>query len=203
MNERSFFIGMGADEPVPQTSFGGYTPDRRTATRRDVLQAAAVTTLAVAFTSCGTAVPSLTSLRSPDLKGPSMPEPTAADLAVLDRLRDAIRSHDPNRVAACFTDDYRAEIPHHPDRSFTGTEQVRRNWTAIFADVPDITASIVRTAANGAEIWSEWELTGTNSAGARVAFVGPVVLTARDGLISWTRFYLDRVETTTKVRANV
>jgi ketosteroid isomerase-like protein len=125
-----------------------------------------------------------------------MSEPTAADLAVLDRLRDAIDSHDPNQVAACFTDDYRSEVPHHPERAFTGVEQVRRNWTAIFADVPDITASIVRTATNGTEIWSEWELTGTTSAGARVAFVGPDVLTVREGRISWTRFYLDRVAAT-------
>jgi hypothetical protein len=163
--------------------------------RRVVLHAAAMTVLAVVLTSCGTAVPSPTSLPSPTEKGPSMSEPTA-DLAVLDRLRDAIDSHDPSQVVACFTDDYRSEVPHHPDRSFTGIEQVRRNWTAIFVDVPDISASIVRTATNGAEIWSEWELTGTDSAGARVTFVGPVVLTAREGRISWTRFYLDRVDAT-------
>jgi ketosteroid isomerase-like protein len=170
--------------------------DRRIVHRRVILQAAAVPVLAVAFTACGKSVPSPTSPPSPTEKGPSMPEPTTADLAVLERLRDAIDSHDPNRVAACFTDDYRSELPHHPDRNFTGTDQVRRNWTAMFAGVPDITASIVRTATNGPEIWSEWELTGTDVTGEPVAFAGPVVLTARAGRISWTRFYLDRVETT-------
>lgn len=122
-----------------------------------------------------------------------MADHRAADLSVLDRLRDAIGSHEPERVAACFTDDYRSEVPHHPERSFTGNDQVRRNWTAIFAAVPDITATVLRTATDGDEIWSEWEMTGTNADGAAEAFVGPVVLTAREGRIAWTRFYLERV----------
>ena len=65
--------------------------------------------------------------------------------------------------------------------------------TAIFAIVPDLTATILRTATSGAEIWSEWKMRGTDAAGAHVTLVGPVVLTTRNGRIAWTRFYLDRV----------
>ncbi|AUG76869.1 hypothetical protein CFP65_2007 [Kitasatospora sp. MMS16-BH015] len=34
--------------------------------------------------------------------------------APIDRLKDAINSHDPRRVADCFTTDYRSETPHRP-----------------------------------------------------------------------------------------
>ena len=118
--------------------------------------------------------------------------PTSNPL-VLDRLRDAIESGDATRVAGCFTADFRAELPHHPERNFVGPDQVRVNWTAIFNTAPKLTARILRTAVNGAEIWSEWEITGTDKAGAPVKFAGPVILTARGDQISWVRFYLDPV----------
>jgi len=78
------------------------------------------------------------------------------------RLRDAINSHDPERIAACFTPDYRAEIPHRPAESFTGSDRVAANWTAILARLPDIQARVLRRAADGDEIWSEWEMTAAN-----------------------------------------
>lgn len=114
------------------------------------------------------------------------------ETSVLDALRDAINSGDPVRVADCFTDDYRAELPHHPERSFTGNEQVRKNWTMIFAGISDLQATVLRTARSGGEIWSEWQMTGRAADGSPVTLVGPVVLTTRDAKIAWARFYVDR-----------
>lgn len=37
----------------------------------------------------------------------------------------------------------------HPERGFTGRDQVRRNWEQIFAAVPDVTAEVVRIAVDG------------------------------------------------------
>lgn len=122
-----------------------------------------------------------------------MPAATTSDPRVLDRLRDAINSGDATRVAGCFTADFRAELPHHPERSFIGAERVLANWTAIFHTAPELTAKVLRTVNSGAEIWSEWEITGMDSAGAPVTFAGPVIFTTRDGQIDWARFYLDRV----------
>ena len=48
---------------------------------------------------------------------------TVADdeaVRLVERLRDATNSHDPDGVAACFTPDYCSETPLHPARSFTG-----------------------------------------------------------------------------------
>ena len=109
------------------------------------------------------------------------------------RLRDAINSHDSELIAACFTPDYRAEIPHRPAESFTGSDRVAANWTAILARLPDIQARVLRRAADGGEIWSEWEMTGTDPTGNPALLCGPVIMTTRNGQIAWTRFYLSPV----------
>jgi hypothetical protein len=113
------------------------------------------------------------------------------DLGVLELLRDAISSHDPARVAACFTHDYQADLRHHPERSCPGADQVRRNWTGMFTAFPDMATTVLRSATRGREIWSEWEMTST---GAPVALAGPVILSAWEGQIAWARFYLEHVD---------
>lgn len=110
-------------------------------------------------------------------------------------LCEAINSHVPERIAACFTDDYVAERPLRPAEGFIGSGQVAANWTKILAGLPDLQAEILRHAQNGDELWSEWEYRGTAPTGATVVLRGPVVLTTRDGRIAWTRFYPDPVIT--------
>ena len=111
----------------------------------------------------------------------------------IDRLRDAISSHDPSAVAACFTTDYRSEVPQRPDEGFQGSDRVAENWTAIFARIPDIEATVLRRAVSGPETWSEWEMAGTGPDGKPVVLCGPVIMTTRDGRIDWARFYLGPV----------
>jgi ketosteroid isomerase-like protein len=113
----------------------------------------------------------------------------------LETLREAINSHDPQRVADCFTPDYVAERPMRPHEGFIGSEHVAANWTKILAGLPDLHAEILRHARNGDELWSEWEYRGTAATGATVLLRGPVVLTTRDGRIAWARFYPDPVTT--------
>ena len=60
---------------------------------------------------------------------------TVAMLA--DTLCAAINAHDIDAFMACFDDDYDSAQPVHPGREFHGSEQVRRNWTALFREVPD------------------------------------------------------------------
>lgn len=149
--------------------------------------------LALALAACGTSVSTPAAPSSTTKGGPDMSAPTPSGPLALDRLREAINSGDPARVADCFTADFLAELPHHPERSFTGAQRVQANWTAIFARAPHLTAKVLRTAVNGPEIWSEWEITGVDTAGAPVTFAGPVIVTTRDGRINWARFYLDPV----------
>src|SRR4029078_3561156 len=81
--------------------------------------------------------------------------------AVLARLERAANAHDVDALVACFAPGYRNDTPVHPERSFTGREQVRRNWEQIFSFIPDLSATVLRFAVNGDEVWSEWEHRGT------------------------------------------
>ena len=114
---------------------------------------------------------------------------------MVERLRDATNDHDPDGVAACFTLDYRSETPAHPQRSFTGRDQVRRNQEKIFAFVPNLTVELLRSAVDGDTVWTEWEHRGTRADGSARTMRGTVIFGVRDGLACWSRFYLEPVET--------
>ena len=72
---------------------------------------------------------------------------------MLRRLQDATNAHDIEAICACFAPGYRNETPVHPARSFTGNEQVRRNWTQILTS---IRTSRPRSSAavSGETVWS-------------------------------------------------
>jgi ketosteroid isomerase-like protein len=112
---------------------------------------------------------------------------------ILDRMERAMSSQDPSQVAACFTEDYRCEIPLHPSRGFTGNEDVRQNWTALFAHVKDHRARVLRWARDADFIWSEWEMTGTTAAGDPHRAGGVALITVEGDRVAATRFYLDQV----------
>jgi ketosteroid isomerase-like protein len=115
-------------------------------------------------------------------------------VGTLARLERATNAHDVNAVVACFAADYRNETPAHPQRSFTGREQVRRNWQQIFAAIPDITATVLRSAVSGDEVWSEWEHRGTRQDGTTHLMRGVIIFGLDNELLTWARFYLELVE---------
>jgi ketosteroid isomerase-like protein len=115
---------------------------------------------------------------------------------VLERLFEAVNGHDLDGMVACFADDYVNETPAHPQRGFRGSEQVRLNWTQIFAGVPDIRAQVARTAVDGDGVWTEWEMSGTRADGATFLMRGVVIFGVTDDTIASARFYLEPVEET-------
>ena len=92
-------------------------------------------------------------------------ESESVPTTVLERLRRAIDGHDLDALAACFDPDYHSEFPAHPDRTFRGHEQMRKNWSQIFGAVPDIEAVLLRYVSEGDTAWAEWEWTGTRADG--------------------------------------
>jgi ketosteroid isomerase-like protein len=114
--------------------------------------------------------------------------------APLDRLVSAVNRHDLDVLVGCFAPDYRNETPAHPAQGFTGRGQVRRNWEQIFTFVPDITARVLRSCADGGVVWSEWEMTGARRDGSVHQMAGVIVFGVQDGLFSWARFYLEPVQ---------
>jgi hypothetical protein len=110
------------------------------------------------------------------------------------RLERATNEHDLEALVACFTADYRNETPAHPERGFTGREQVRKNWTQIFAAIPDVTSEVLRYVVDGDVVWTEWEHRGTRCDGSPHIMRGVVIFGVVDGLAAWARFYLEPVQ---------
>lgn len=119
---------------------------------------------------------------------------TEDPLAAIDRLVQATNAHDIERLVACFAEDYALDAPAHPERSFRGTEQVRSNWTRIFAGVPDISARLLRSAVAGDTAWTEWEMSGTRGDGAAHRMLGVFIFGVAGGLIRWGRMFLEPLE---------
>ncbi|GAC1323033.1 MAG: hypothetical protein NVSMB13_02350 [Mycobacteriales bacterium] len=119
---------------------------------------------------------------------------TGSPAEFVHRLAQAVNEHDLDAVAGCFAADYRNETPAHPERDFTGRDQVRRNWEQIFAGVPDVRATVVRVTADSDTAWSEWEHTGTRRDGSRHLMRGVVIFGVVDDAATWARFYLEPVQ---------
>jgi ketosteroid isomerase-like protein len=111
-----------------------------------------------------------------------------------DRVAAATNSHDIEAVVACFADDYLNEAPVHPARSFRGRDQVRRNWTQIFASVPDIEVTVLRADQVDDQVWSEWEMRGTRVDGVPHLMRGVMRFTVEGEEATAVRFYLEPVD---------
>lgn len=114
--------------------------------------------------------------------------------ALVERLAQATNAHDLDGLVACFAEEYRNETPAHPERGFTGRDQVRTNWEQIFAFISDVQADVLRMAVDGDTVWSEWEHRGHRPDGSLHVMRGVVIFGVEDGLATWARFYLEPVE---------
>ena len=113
---------------------------------------------------------------------------------IVDRLCDATNRHDLDALTTCFAVGYRNETPTHPARSFVGRAQVRRNWEQLFAAMPDLSATITRSALAGDSVWTEWEMRGTRPDGQPHLMRGVIVFGIEDDEIAEARFYLEPVD---------
>jgi ketosteroid isomerase-like protein len=111
-----------------------------------------------------------------------------------ERLRDAQNAHDAREMAALFAPDYRSDQPVHPGRRFVGNDQVRENWTAVFAGVPDFSSSLLASSVDRDTEWGEWSWAGSHTDGTPFAMRGVTVLVVRDGLIVEARLYMEPVD---------
>jgi limonene-1,2-epoxide hydrolase len=113
---------------------------------------------------------------------------------VIDRLVVAMNAHDLDAAAGFFREDYRSEQPAHPGRAFAGRAQMRANWEAMFAGIPDFHAEICRSVQDGDTTWTEWRWSGTRSHGQAFAMRGVTLFEITDGQIVAGRLYMEDVE---------
>lgn len=116
------------------------------------------------------------------------PQELAAALAL------ALNAHDVEAFVSLFAPDYDSRQPAHPDRAFVGRDQVRANWSAVFAGVPDFCAELVATAVDVNTLWSEWRWSGTHEDGSRLEMAGVIVAGVLHGRLTWARLYVEPVE---------
>ena len=114
--------------------------------------------------------------------------------ALLEQLQQALNNHNLETFVACFAPDYQSAQPIHPERAFQGAEQVRKNWTKIFQDVPDIHAELLRSAVDGDTVWAEWHWFGTNRDGGQFNVCGVTIMGVQADQIMWGRLYMEPVQ---------
>ena len=131
------------------------------------------------------------------------PVPSTAGDLVVERVAAAMNAHDIEALVACFEPEYQSDQPAHPDRAFTGREQVRENWSAVFDGVPDFTAELVAAAVDGDIEWSEWRWRGNHADGTRLDMAGAIVAGVRHGRLAWARLYVEPVERGAGIQAAV
>jgi hypothetical protein len=127
----------------------------------------------------------------------------SSPISVIERLHKAMNAHDLDAFVACFDPRYDSEQPTHPDRKFTGSEQVRKNWSGIFSAIPDFQAELLRSVASGETIWSEWQWRGKRTDNTPFAMRGVIIFGICNDRIAWGRLYMEPVEVGTGIDAAV
>lgn len=127
-----------------------------------------------------------------------MPDASTGDEpeAVLTRIQEAINAHDLDALASCFEQGYDSQFPAHPERAFRGHDQMLANWTAIFAAIPNVKATLHGSVRDGDTVWAEWEWSGNRPDGSPQLLRGVTIQGVRDGRINWVRLYMEPVGNT-------
>jgi ketosteroid isomerase-like protein len=116
-------------------------------------------------------------------------------VSVVRRLFDATNRHDLDALVACVSESYESAQPAHPPRAFTGKEQVRKNWSAIFSDIPDFRQDWLQHAVAGQSVWVQIHGHGTNARDqSPVDLAGIAIFTVKDEHIVLARIYVEPVE---------
>ena len=113
---------------------------------------------------------------------------------VIDRLVVAMNAHDLDAAAGLIHPSYRSAQPVHPGRAFVGRDQMRANWAAMFAGVPDFHAEMVRSVRDGDTVWSEWDWSGTCTDGQAFAMRGVTLFKIAEDQIVAGQLYMEEVE---------
>ena len=114
------------------------------------------------------------------------------------KLKNAFNTHDMKSLIECFDENYYSEQPVHPDRTFQGQEQVKKNWASNFNEMPDFSAHLLKQTISDNSIWSEWEWQGTRQDKSMLLMRGVIIMIIENGKIKRGRLYVEPVEVSGK-----
>jgi hypothetical protein len=112
---------------------------------------------------------------------------------VIERLQQAQNARDLESLLACFAPNFQGNHPLHPDRGFQGFEDVRKNWSTIFYDIPDFHSKLLHSVVEGDTGWAEWYWFGTHLDGSQFGMRGVTILGIQADRIEWARLYMESV----------
>ena len=111
---------------------------------------------------------------------------TQTDTSVLKAFLDAFNAHDVDAIMSFFADDCVMEMPRGAGpggRRLVGKQEVREGIQSRFDGIPDVHYGEDRHWVCGDRGASGWLLTGTTTAGQRIAVRGCDLWEFRDGLV--------------------
>lgn len=114
-------------------------------------------------------------------------------MSLLEQFHQAMNQHDVDAFVACFAPDYDSKQPVYPDRAFRGNDQVRRNWTSMFENVPNFQGEILHSVVDGDTIWTEWDWHGNQIDGSPFHVVAAIIFGVRNHQFAWGRLYMEPV----------
>ena len=120
----------------------------------------------------------------------------SSQIGVIERLQQAQNARDIEAFLACIAPDYQSDQPLHPDRGFQGRDQVRKNWSTIFDDIPDFQSELLRSAVAGDIAWAEWHWFGTRRDGTRLELRGVTIFGIQADQIRRGSLYMEPVQET-------
>ncbi len=110
----------------------------------------------------------------------------------LQSFGDAFNAHDIKAIMWHMTEDCIFEASAGAEKNgekFTGQEEVRKAFEAVFATVPDAHWANARHFISGNRGFSEWVFTGTKPDGSRVEVTGCDLFTFKNGKIAVKNSY--------------
>ena len=114
---------------------------------------------------------------------------------VVKRVVEAQNDHDLEGMLEWIAPDYQTETPLHPERNFTGHDQVRETWETVFRTTPDFEATLLNLVEDGTTVWAEFRYSGTQLNGTPLDMGGVIIVDVEDGQLAHGRVYLEPSET--------
>jgi ketosteroid isomerase-like protein len=110
---------------------------------------------------------------------------------VVERIVEAQNDHNLEGMLEWIAPDYRTETPVHPERDFTGRDQVRETWETLFRTTPDFEATLLNLVEDGTTVWTELRYSGTQINGTPLDMRGVIIFAVEDGRLAHGRVYLE------------
>jgi ketosteroid isomerase-like protein len=124
------------------------------------------------------------SRQKPDVQSPNLPVPVA-------QFFRALNDHDLQLLHDCVHPDFEMVVPQKPARGFVGRDQEVANMKSLFDTYPDFAVTVLRSAVNGDEAWTETTATAT---GLEMAAVVIWTVDAATDTLLCGRYYSEPVQ---------